>query len=245
MATKSYDLKGRKLYVAVPTYDHRILIKAAISLSKLCLQAERLGVAVSINHISGCSLISSARNMLVDEFLSHDFTDLLFLDSDIAFEPRDILKLLAAATEHDVVAGVPRMRNPDKRYLCVFQHAEDGSLMPNEFGLFRATRASTSLMMIPRHVLETLRDAHPEWKYHDRISDKDIYAFFDTKVTPGGFIGEDYLFCDRVREHGMKVWVDPAIKLGHVGTMEFEGDLKQDLIDSMKASDTNPMSSVA
>ena len=56
----------------------------------------------------------------------------------------------------------------------------------------------------------------------------EIQSFFDFKSTPDGYVGEDYLFCDRVHEIGMEVWIDPTIKLGHMGIHEFEGSFGED-----------------
>mgnify|MGYP000341873540 CR=1 FL=1 len=49
------------------------------------------------------SLITRARNYLVDEFLRSDFTHLLFIDSDIHYNPQDVIAMLAL--EKDVIGG--------------------------------------------------------------------------------------------------------------------------------------------
>ena len=104
----------------------------------------------------------------------------------------------------------------------------------NPMGLVRAKRVATAFMIIRRDVFETLRDNHPEWQYMDeRMQDKPSYSFFDFKSTPEGYVGEDYLFCDRAREHGYEVWIDPTIKLGHVGVTEFEGSFGEDYLYPM------------
>ncbi len=46
----------------------------------------------------------------------------------------------------------------------------------------------------------------------------------DFAVKDNSYVGEDYLFCDRARAAGFQVWVDPTIKLGHMGVQEYEGD---------------------
>ena len=35
--------------------------------------------------------------------------------------------------------------------------------------------------------------------------------------TPTQDAGEDAAFCLRAKEYGYKIWVDPTVKLGHVG----------------------------
>jgi hypothetical protein len=38
------------------------------------------------------------------------------------------------------------------------------------------------------------------------------------------------LFCDRARELGYEVWIDPTIKLGHMGMEEFAGAFGEDYL---------------
>jgi hypothetical protein len=56
---------------------------------------------------------------------------------------------------------------------------------------------------------------------------------FDFKVTREGYIGEDFLFCDRAREAGYEVWVDPSITLGHMGVQEYVGNFGKDILYPM------------
>ena len=70
--------------------------------------------------------------------------------------------------------------------------------------------------------------ADAEFLVDERVADGKLYSFFDFLSTPGGYIGEDYLFCDRAREQGFEVWIDPTIKLAHVGVHEYEGCFGED-----------------
>jgi hypothetical protein len=109
----------------------------------------------------------------------------------------------------------------------------------NYMGLVKAKRVATAFMIIRREVFEKLRDAHPEWLYHDekKVGDE-VIAFFDFALKDGQYIGEDFLFCDRARELGYEVWVDPTIKLGHMGMEEFAGAFGEDyLYPLMKSID--------
>jgi hypothetical protein len=56
---------------------------------------------------------------------------------------------------------------------------------------------------------------------------------FDFQLAEEGYIGEDYLFCDRAREHGFEVWIDPSITLGHMGVQEYVGNYGRDVLYPM------------
>mgnify|MGYP003655177414 CR=1 FL=1 len=231
---QGHTVAGRKLFIALPAYDFKVSLKLAVSLAKFAMTAPAHGVGLQIGSICGCSVVSRARNLLVRDFLESDCTDLLFIDSDINFESEDIYRLLvwAADPKKGIVAGCPRVRNDSAVYIATLDQ-ENGSLTMNGHGLVRAKRVATAFMMVRRDVFEKLEAGNPQWSYWDDRSGKTLSAIFDFKVTPEGYIGEDYLFCDRARELGYEVWIDPTIKLGHMGVQEYLGDFGKDVLARM------------
>src|SRR3954466_10006635 len=88
-------LQECKLFVATPMYGGACMgpyMKSCLDLNTLCL---KYGVTVQFFFLFNESLITRARNYLVDEFLRSDATHLMFIDSDIDFNPMDVIALLA------------------------------------------------------------------------------------------------------------------------------------------------------
>lgn len=92
----------------------------------------------------------------------------------------------------------------------------------------------TGFMMFHRNTLERFKEAYPEMQYrpdHARSADFDgsrmIHAFFHCEIDPETrrYLSEDYYFCRKVRDAGMKVWLAPWIALKHTGTYTFGGSL--------------------
>lgn len=238
----SYSLAGRKIMLGLPTYDFKVTAKLAISLADFCVQATKYGVDIQICNISGCSVVSRVRNLIAKDFLDSDCTDLMFIDSDINFNAGDIFRLMAwnIDPKKGIVAGIPVARKKGKTYISTLDTDEEENILMNHMGLVRAKRVATAFMLIRREVFEKMYEAHPEWRYHDekKIGDEMI-AFFDFALKDGNYIGEDFLFCDRARELGFEVWIDPTIKLGHVGVEEFAGAFGDDyLYPLMKSIDS-------
>jgi hypothetical protein len=232
---KSYDLAGRSVFIALPAYDFKVSLKLATSLAKFATRAQQHGIDIQIGSICGCSVVSRARNSLAQEMLDSDCTDLMFIDSDINFEAEDVFRLMAWTSDPKmgIVAGVPRTRSTTKTYIATMDYDEDDKLTMNGMGLVRAKRVATAFMMVRRDVFETLDAAHPEWRYYDDRSKRTVPCLFDFMLTEEGYIGEDYLFCDRAREAGFEVWIDPTIKLGHMGVQEYDGDFGNDILYPM------------
>jgi hypothetical protein len=235
---KGYTLAGKSLFIAIPAYDFKVSLKLATSLARFAQVAPQHGIDVQIGSVCGCSVVSRARNLLAQDFLESNCTELLFIDSDINFQPDSILRLLAWCSEpgKDIVAGVPRVRSTDTVYIATMDKDENGDMTMDHMGLVKAKRVATAFMMVRRQVFETLVSEHPEWRYEDVRSNRTLPAVFDFLLTEEGYIGEDFLFCDRARASGFQVWVDPTIELGHMGVQEYVGNFGNDVLYPMIAT---------
>jgi hypothetical protein len=98
------ELRKRKLFVATPMYGghcHGMYMKSSLDLQGLMQQYQ---IECRFSFIFNESLITRARNYLVDEFLRSGMTHLLFLDADIHYDPRDVIAMLAMNKD---VIGAP------------------------------------------------------------------------------------------------------------------------------------------
>jgi len=232
---QSYDLAGKSVFIALPAYDFKVSLKLAISLAKFAQVAPKHGIDIQIGSICGCSVVSRARNLLAKDMLESQCDYLLFIDADINFEPEHIFRLMAwgGDPKKGIVAGVPRTRSTTKTYIATLDYDDNNALTMDSMGLVRAQRVATAFMLVRREVFQQMVDAHPEWMYKDQRVDGMVPCLFDFMLTDEGYIGEDYLFCDRARELGFEVWIDPTIKLGHMGVQEYEGEFGKDVLYPM------------
>lgn len=102
------DLAKRSIFLATPMYGgqcHGSYTRSVQELTVLCMQ---YGINLRSYFLFNESLITRARNYCVDEFMRSDCTHLLFVDSDIGFNPQDVIALLALQDEtspYDVIGG--------------------------------------------------------------------------------------------------------------------------------------------
>jgi len=225
-----------------------------MALKELCTSN---GIPMFHSALYSESLITRARNYIAEGFLKSECTHLMFIDSDIHFNPFDVLAMLQLAdptSDKDVVFGVyPKkqivwhnIKNAvdrgaaDQNPLNLNEYA--GSLIfsvvePGEYNFgqpIEVAEAATGFMMIQKHVFERLIKENPQWLYypdHKETKDFDgsrkIGAYFQDPIVDERHLSEDYFFCREARKIGMKLWACPWIKLGHIGSHEFVADIRK------------------
>lgn len=92
----------------------------------------------------------------------------------------------------------------------------------------------TGFMMISKKALQKFADSYPEYSYkpdHVRTEafdgSREIMMFFQAEIDPKTkrYLSEDYWFCQKAHEIGLKTWLCPWMKLQHVGSYIFGGSL--------------------
>jgi len=246
-------LEGKKLFVATPMYGNQCnggYMQSCMRLQKMCFE---LNVPIELYIVFNESLVTRARNICVHEFLKTDYTHMMFIDSDIVFDPIDALKLLAY--DRDIICGAYSKKTI--RWDRALQALSTGDLNlgssasevesftgdfifdPSNRGRMslynpiEVTDTGTGFMMIRRDCFEKFEKAYPELKYiSDSSGDNEVYykkemvAYFDTVIDADSkrYLSEDYMFCRYAKKIGLKVWLCPWVKLQHIGNYTYKGN---------------------
>jgi hypothetical protein len=184
------DLRKRKVMVCTPMYGGMCGGQYSKSCTDLGILATHYGMKIAFHYLFNESLITRARNYLVDEFIRQtEFTHLMFIDSDIGFDPNDVLALAAIADENsdkDIVCGpYPKKTiawekvkravdkgfadtNPNDLEKYVGDYVFNPVAGTNEIRVDQPAEVlegGTGFMMIQRRVFEKFVDAYPELLY--------------------------------------------------------------------------------
>lgn len=202
-----------------------------MSLGKTLVHLQQLGIQCWIQNVVGSSNLPRARNDLVAAFLASTYDDLLFIDDDMGWSPNDVIRLLAS--DKDLIAGVgsKKVSRPDtdpNKWCCV---SLPGPLVQDEMGAVEVAAVGTGFVKISRAVFSRMMMAHPNWKRRGwpnmpEAARAFYYQFFRFDPDDPDEPGEDIEFCRAWRALGGTVWVDPTIKLLHVGEFEYTGSFE-------------------
>jgi len=80
--------------IAMPCYGGQVVVETTKAVMDLRVLLGSKGVSSEWFTLTGESLIPRARNACVAYFMAKSFTHLLFIDSDIIFDPASVLKLI-------------------------------------------------------------------------------------------------------------------------------------------------------
>lgn len=220
------DLKDKNFTIGFPNHSMQIPMYTALSLVNSLRFMDSNGV--DINYIVELqnSIVDSARNNIVYQFLEEPLHQtLIFIDSDMMWSPDDLLRLCAWSTMYPIVAGMYSTKSEDPKFLGDYwKDPEINQVMANEHGLIKMTGIGLGFCAIQRSVFETMKE-HTK-TYKDPRSQNPVYRFFSTTDVDGNFVGEDIYFLRRwTKEFGGELWIDPEIKLGHIGQKIYKGDV--------------------
>jgi hypothetical protein len=236
------------LVVATPCFGGQISVVYAASLLQLekRLKGYR-GVNLKVLFKDGDALITRARASLVAQFLDDPAAShLLFIDSDIGFEPEQVLRLIQCGAEMcaavypikrldwDRVRQTMAAARPDPAAAAlkyVFE-VDDPNAVTEKAGFVKVRYAGTGFLMIRRAALERMCGRYPQLQYRrDHSIDAGTsshhrFALFECTIADDGtYLSEDFAFCKRWTDMGGEIWADLDSKLNHVGPMAFRGDL--------------------
>ena len=159
------------------------------------------------------SLVYEARNRLVMFAVNKEVDYILFIDSDMQFDP-DLLERLMKDVKDgkEFVCGLAfKRRLPTSPVILKECHwevtKEDGFTHHVEYfndypknSLFQIAGCGFGCVLIKVSMI------------------LDMAKYFGmSPFTPLPGLGEDYSFCWRANQIGKKMWCDSAVKLGHVG----------------------------
>jgi hypothetical protein len=210
--------------VAIPAYTGMVHLGTMRSLFTDLLALQARGDSWSLQDECGNALLADGRALIVAQFLGTDSDMLVFVDADVAWEAGALLRLVDHPV--DMVAGIYPYRRDPMAYPVKWL-SEGGELWADPTtGLLEVAGVPAGFTRMSRKQLQDMVAQYPDTEFYcDAAPDDRAWALFSDYRIGKHKMGEDYAFCRRWIDMGGKVWVDPEIKMGHIGNKTFEGHL--------------------
>ena len=170
----------------------------------------------------GDALIERSRGMSATYFLNHTNADVhLSLDSDIVeFTKAGIDQMCEQAVEYGIVGGVYICRSTVRTFPATFfeegvkiTFAHDPTPVPVKW-------VATGCLAVHRRVFEKMAETLP--LLHEMDGERAFYPFYQSMIydDPNAgkiLLSEDFAFSQRAKDLGFTCYINPAIRLGHIG----------------------------
>lgn len=186
-----------RLMIAIPAFDHMQTAFVACLL-KLINRLHADGIDFQVEIKAG-TLVHTARDALAGKAMQDGFTHVLWLDSDMIFEPELVEDLTFSG--QSFVTGICHSRRPPYA-TCVFTDIQNDIKRwegPYPTDTFRIAGCGMACVLMETQIL------------------KDVFNSYLTCFTPMRNYGEDLAFCLRAAGLGYKIYAEPSVRVGHIG----------------------------
>ena len=211
-------VEGQKVFLAVAAYEG-LSAGFTFALFQTARALAEAGIASELAIFSGNCHVDDSRNRLVRDFLQSDCTDLVFLDSDLAWHASDFVKLLGY--DREVVAGIyPKKHGDDTFPVIMFE----GEIWSEADGLIEVKSVPTGFLRIKRHVLQRLADEAVHYNSRNDANSA-VACIFERQIIEGERWGGDYVFCRKWAATGGKIYIAPDMRFEHSGEHVWTGQV--------------------
>jgi hypothetical protein len=188
------DSQLPRVAIAVPSGD-MVHADFAMAYAQLCMASA--GLQPQLITVKS-SIVAQARNNGVELARDSGADFIFFLDSDMLFPPTALFRLLLHRKD---IVGATYTRRVAPFQILGSMLAEQPTVLSGD--LLEMQRIPTGCLLINMGVFDKLSKP---------------YFRFETDAN-GAIVGEDYVFCDRAREAGYRIWCDAVMsrEIGHIG----------------------------
>lgn len=215
------------IMIGLPCGGGVVSEKTTLGLFNLGKALVRNNIDHGLLTLANSSLITQARSKIANFFVNnteHEY--LFFLDSDIGFEPQDVIKLLSHQVP--IVSGAYPMKIIPERYCIDVSQPEQ-----RQGDLLKINGNGMGFVLIHRQVFLDIAKQYPGLKYvpsdyhsdtpHTSAEMNNSYHYFAEHKSQNGFMSEDKSFFYRASQVGYNIWLDTSIRLNHTGYHIYQG----------------------
>ena len=200
-----------QIIILTPTSDGKLETAYVASLINTVFICKQQGIDVSFMTNDYEPTLPHSRNVLIKRAVYQKPDAVVWIDSDISWDPNDFLKLINS--EHDVIGGTYRKKQNKEEYVANFYKLDSGPVSEVEsLGLGFLKMSNKAINLI--------------WSLSKRYGadNENFRNVFEMEIKNGQIYTEDTLLSNKLRELGIKTYLDKTITCNHIGKTHYVGD---------------------
>lgn len=204
----------KRVLIATPCLDGKVDAWFVNSL----YESTKLGIKNNIMFqpvfLANESILPMARNELLNLAYKEQYDSMVFIDDDEEWDPKILIEIVESPKN---VIAVPVVNKGDKK----IQYNVFGvNKNPDTDGYLKIDRCGTGFLKLSRKVIVDLWESNPDCEFRGRM----LKYICEYAVTNDSFYGEDIVLCEKIKELGYQIWLNPRHTVTHIGTKKFRGD---------------------
>jgi hypothetical protein len=185
-------------------------------------ELERRGLEV--RRFPSTAAVDRTRCEMATAALGDKFDELIWIDSDIVFEPDDVERLRG----HDLpLVGGLYAKKGVASFAAYFEPGTQVLQLGTGGGPCRVRYLGLGFLCTQRRVYDDVQHTFSlpfcNLRFGAAVVPYFLPMVIEDDARPGGYwyLGEDYAFCERARQAGHDAMVDTAIRHGHIGSYRY------------------------
>lgn len=209
-------MNPRKILIATPALDGRLDVWYTNSLVNSIRVAQANNIFLHPVFMSYDALIQRARNDLFRVAVEGNYDGMIWIDSDMEWDPMWIIKMIEA--KEDVLGGTARKKT-DEAEIYV---AKTKDISVHENGFVKCEGLGTGFVKLSNKAFMALWEVSPKYTNGDR----ECRMVCDVQIVDGELYSEDTMLFKKLNELGFDCWLDPKMTCNHIGTKKFVGNFE-------------------
>lgn len=216
----------KKVMIGTPCYDGRLTMDYTISLIRTIELGKQNNIDFIPFFLAHEPIIARARNIVLYEFVEslEKYDGILWIDSDVAWEAQWAIDVVNSGKD---VIGIPLIvKDTQQEHYSL---ALKDNLEPDENGLLSVWTMGTGFLYNSREAVTKVYE--PALPFME--SGHEMKWVFENAYSKEMLLGEDVIYCAKLRDVGYEVFIDTTKNCRHMGMIGYVGNFA-DYLDRIK-----------
>lgn len=204
----------KRVLIATPCLDGRVdawFVNSLYESTKLGIENNIMFQPVFLAYES---ILPMARNELINLAYTNHYDAMVFIDDDEEWEASYLVDMVNSPKD---VITLPVVNKNDKK---IEYNAFGVNREADTDGFLKVDRCGTGFLKLSANVVRDLWESNPVCVFRG----KRLKMICEYGNVNNSFLGEDITLCEKIKELGYQIWLNPEHTVAHIGTKKFKGD---------------------